>query len=150
MDNLNIEFNIPCDLEGYAAFECPFCETEFKLLGSDFQNAEYTYDDLFCPYCGLTDKRDTFYTKGQIAHAQRLCENYMIKQVNNIFGKMEKGMNKNIKVEFTPSKYVSVPELIEQDTSEEAFQCNHCERHEKVFYSAGVSKVFCAFCGVDI
>jgi len=151
MSNLNIEFDIPCDSEGYAVFECPFCEAEFKLLGSDFQKVEHTYD-FFCPYCGLTDKRNTFYTKEQVAHVQGLCENYVIEQVNNMFGKMAKDMNKskNLKVKFIPNKPVEVNELREQDTTEEIIQCKHCEGHEKVFYSAGTSKVFCAYCGVDI
>ena len=154
MRNLNIKLSIPCDSDGYVAFECPFCETEFKLLGSDFQKAEYTYDDLFCPYCGLTSKRDRFFTKDQVEHVEGLCENYIIEQVNNMFGKTAKSVNKSKyqKAKFTPNKPVEVNELREHDTAEEIeiFRCKHCEGHEKVFYSAGKSKVFCAYCGVDI
>ena len=104
MSNINIEFAIPCDSDGYIAFECPFCGTEFKLLGSDFQKAEHTYDDLFCPYCGLTDRRDTFYTKDQAIHIRDLCQNHVIEQINNMFGKMAKDMNKSkyLKSKFTP------------------------------------------------
>ena len=72
---MELTFNIPCDSEGYVAFECPFCEIEFKLLGADFQKEEYTYEDLFCPYCGLADKRDAFYTKEQAVHVRELCQN---------------------------------------------------------------------------
>ena len=68
MGDMHLKISIPCDTDGYLAFECPFCETEFKLLGSDFQKEEQPFDDLFCPYCGLTDKRDSFFTKDQVAH----------------------------------------------------------------------------------
>jgi len=149
---MDLQFSIPCDSEGYLAFGCPFCETEFKLLGSDFQGAGCAFDDLFCPYCGLTDKRDAFYTKEQAIHVSDLCQNYVIEQLNSVFGKVTKDMNKSkyVKVSHTPHKLVEVRELREQDTSEVVLRCNLCEGHGKVFYSVGASKVFCAYCGVDM
>ena len=41
-------------------------------------------------------------------------------------------------------------ELKDKDTTEEIFSCPMCENHIRVLYCAGVSKVFCAYCGVDI
>ena len=149
---MDIEFNIPCDSEGYVAFECPFCEVEFKLLGTDFQKDEQQLENLFCPYCGLSDSRSNFFTKDQVAHMQILCQNYAIQQINNAFGKMAKSMksNKHVKVNFTADKLLDVDELKTHETVETVYQCKLCEGNEKILHSADVSKIFCSFCGVDI
>ena len=147
-----MSFEIPSDSEGYVTFECPFCEAEFKLLADEVQNDEPSYDDLFCPYCGLTDKANHFHSKEVIEHARALAENYMIEQLNQAFGKMAKNINrsKNMKMDFKPLKKGNVKELKERDTTEEVFQCRVCGQHEKVIFCAGYSKVFCAYCGVDL
>jgi len=149
---MEFSFEIPCDLEGYVTFECPFCEAEFKLLAGEVQADGQLCNELFCPYCGLTRNADHFYSREVIEHIEALVQNYAFEQINKTMGKMAKSVNKSkvMKMDFKPLKMGNVKELKERDTAEEIFQCKACERREKVIYCVGVSKVFCAYCGVDI
>ena len=61
-----MEFSIKIqgDSEGYVTFECPFCGSEFKLQAGEYQDGDAPFEDLFCPYCGLTrDKMSFFITR---------------------------------------------------------------------------------------
>ena len=156
MSETSIEFSVPCDSDGYVTLECPFCQEEFKLLANEVQNEEQPFNELFCPYCGLTDSSSNFNSTKVMEHAQALFQNHVMEQLDSAFKGMVKGINKtkgkglSMKATYTPSKKVEVPEIREHDTAEEIFQCKACERHEKVIYAAGASKVFCAYCGVDL
>ena len=55
-----------------------------------------------------------------------------------------------IKMKYKPLKKVPFKELKDKDTVETEFACNCCDHHMKVLYCAGASKIFCAYCGVDI
>lgn len=149
---MNIEFSIEGDSEGYITFECPYCESEFKLLADELQNEDNEYVELYCPYCGLASDSNSFYTKEVIEQIQIIAQNYMYEELNKTFGEMAKKMNKSkaIKMKWKPLKKVSVKEVKDKDTVEEVFECNMCGKHEKVLYCAGVSKVFCSYCGVDL
>lgn len=65
-------------------------------------------------------------------------------------GCIEMKRNKFIKVDFNELKKVNLKELKNKDTTKEIFSCTICENYIRVLYCAGVSKVFCAYCGVDI
>jgi len=147
-----ISFEVPSDSDGYVTFECPFCQVAFKLRADEFQSDELICDELFCPYCGLTDNADNFYSKEVYDHMEALVENYMVEQLNNAFGGMAKSFNqiKNVKADFTPLSERDVNVLTEQDTAETIFQCNICENHMKVDFYIGASKMYCAYCGVDL
>jgi hypothetical protein len=110
--------------------------------------------DLFCPYCGLTSNKNNFYTRETVEKIEALAMNYAIEQLNNAFGKMVRNINSTskgiIKMDFKPLKAVNVKELKDRDTTEEVFACSCCEQHVKVLYCAGVSKIYCPYCGVDI
>lgn len=139
---MNISFTIEGDSEGFVTFECPFCGSEFKLQAGEYQNENEPLEDLFCPYCGLTREKNAFYSKDVIEQAQALAKNYMIEELNKAFKKMSKS--------YKPLKKVETKELKDKDTVEAEFQCSHCEHRLKVIYCAGVSKIFCPYCGVDI
>ena len=146
-------FTIQGDSEGYITFECPFCGSEFKLQAGEFQNNEEPFEELFCPYCGLTKDKNSFLSKDVIEQAKALAYNYMVEELNKSFKKMQKTVNRSkglIKLEFKPHKKVATKELKDKDTTETEFSCQCCERKVKVLYCAGASKVFCPYCGVDI
>lgn len=152
MSDVTFEMSIEGDSEGYVTFECPFCESEFKLNAGEFQGEDNVFSELFCPYCGLVDKVNTFYSKEVIEQAEAIAYNYMMEQVNKVFNDLKKSAKRNkfIKVDFKELKKVNLKELKDKDTTEEIFSCPMCENHIRVLYCAGVSKVFCAYCGVDI
>ena len=152
MGDKTFEIKIEGDSEGDVTFECPFCESEFKLNASEFQDENNVFTELYCPYCGLTDDINTFYSKEVIEQAEAIAYNYMINEVNKMFKGFQNSCrsNSSIKVEFKELKKVSTKELKDKDTVEEKFSCPMCGNHVKVLYCAGVSKVYCAYCGVDI
>lgn len=152
MSEVNFEIRIEGDSEGYVTFECPFCESEFKLNASEFQDEDNVITELFCPYCGLTDEVNTFYSKEVIEQAEAIAYNYMVEEVNKMFNDVKRSArgNKYIKVDFKELKKVNLKELKDKDTVEEIFSCPMCENHIRVLYCAGVSKVYCAYCGVDV
>lgn len=152
MSDLNFEIKIDGDSEGYVTFECPFCESEFKLNASEFQNDDNIFTELFCPYCGLTDGINNFYSKEVIEQAKAIAYNYMMEQINQMFSDFKRSVrgSKHIKVDFKELKKVNLKELKDKDTVEEIFSCPMCENHVRVLYCAGISKIFCPYCGVDI
>ena len=152
MSDVTFEINIEGDSEGYLTFECPFCESEFKLNASEFQDEDNVFTELFCPYCGLIDQVNAFYSKEVVEQAEAIAYNYMIEQVNKAFNDFKRSVkiNNYIKVDFKELKKVNLKELKDKDTTEEIFSCPICGNHVRVLYCAGVSKVFCAYCGVDI
>lgn len=152
MSDVQFEIKIQGDSEGYVTFECPFCGSEFKLKADEFQSEDNSFTELYCPYCGLVNETNTFYSKEIMEQARILAENYMANKINEMFGKFEKSVrnNKFIKVEYKKLKKVNTKELKDKDTVEEVMECPICKNHEKVLYCSGVSKVFCSYCGVDI
>ncbi|MDU2663755.1 MAG: hypothetical protein E6638_11195 [Clostridium perfringens] len=152
MSDVNFEIKIDGDSEGYVTFECPFCESEFKLNASEFQNDDSIFTELFCPYCGLTDSINKFYSKEVIEQAKAIAYNSMMEQINQMFSDFKRSVrrSKHIKVNFKELKKVNLKELKDKDTVEEIFSCPMCENHVRVLYCAGISKIFCPYCGVDI
>ena len=45
---------------------------------------------------------------------------------------------------------ITTKELKGKDTTETEFECACCNRHIKALYCAGIAKIFCPYCGVDI
>lgn len=149
-----ISFTIQGDSEGYVIFECPFCQSEFKLQAGEYQNDDTPITDLFCPYCGLTSDKQEFYSKEVIEQAKALAANVMIEELNKSFGKMAKKINRSgkglIKMTFKPLKTLNTKEIDTLDTTEEIFHCKQCDNHFKALYCIGKSKIFCPYCGVDL
>ena len=148
---MEFKVEIEGDSEGYIAFECPYCKSEFKLNAGEYKDCS-EQEKIFCPYCGLEIEKESFYTPEVIEQATNMAKNYMLEEINKAFGKMSKEINKSkvVKMEFKPLKKVNVSNIKTEDTVEEQFQCKNCKKHVKVLYCSGKSKVFCSYCGEDI
>lgn len=150
---VTLSFTIQGDNEGYVIFECPFCQSEFKLRADEFQSENAPVTDIFCPYCGLTSQYNEFYSQEVVEHIKTLAMNVMIDEINDSFGKMAKKINRSkssLQMKFKPLKKLNTKELVTNELAEEIFCCHHCERHHKALYCSGKSKVFCPYCGVDL
>jgi transcription elongation factor Elf1 len=155
MGDVTFSIKIQGDSDGYVTFECPFCGSEFKLQAGEYQDEEQPIEDLFCPYCGLTKEKNNFLSHEVIEQVETIANNYMVDEINRVFGKMQKSFNRSkgmikIKMDYKPLKKVATKELKDKDTAETEFQCDCCQHHVKVLYCAGASKIFCPYCGVDI
>ncbi|HEM6271241.1 TPA: hypothetical protein ACGOYL_000291 [Streptococcus suis] len=146
MESFKIEFE--ADSDGYFTYECPFCEEQFKLLASEVQDGDFELEELFCPYCGLVDDANKFYSKEVLAYIHNLAEEWVIGALNKSFGSIKS--SKNFRVNFKKIKHNSIAKPSEIDSVEEMFTCEMCGKHEKVLFSAGDAKVFCAYCGGDL
>ncbi len=62
MKIFNKNIKILGDDEGDIILICPYCKSEFKVSAYDLQERGI-YNELFCPYCGLTKEIKTFYTR---------------------------------------------------------------------------------------
>lgn len=58
MSTENFTITIQGDSEGYVTFECPYCDSEFKLQAGEYQNDDEPFEELFCPYCGLAKEKN--------------------------------------------------------------------------------------------
>lgn len=149
----NFIISIQGDSEGYVTFECPYCNSEFKLQAGEYQNEDEPFEELFCPYCGLTKEKNEFLSSDVIEQAQIIAYNYMVEELNKSFKKMQQSVNRSkglIKMDFKPLKKVETKELKDKDTAETEFTCSCCGRSVKVLYCAGAAKIFCPYCGVDV
>lgn len=147
---MEFKIEIEGDSEGFVSFECPYCESEFKLNAQEYK--EDANDKIYCPYCGLAKEKNEFYTKEVIEQANKIAMNHMYDEINKVFGKMSKNTNKNdfIKMKFKPLKKVNVEGIRTEDSVEEPFKCVNCGKSVKVLFCDGKSKIFCSYCGEDI
>ena len=56
----------------------------------------------------------------------------------------------HVKMTYKPLKNQSIKDLKTKEGTEEIFECKNCSNHVKVDYYLGKTKVYCAFCGIDI
>lgn len=96
MEIFNKDIEILGDDEGYIILICPYCKSEFKVSSYDLQERGI-YNELFCPYCGLTKEIKTFYTREIKSKATKVGkENYNIQNDKNESSLNDKKYN-NIK-----------------------------------------------------
>lgn len=94
MKIFNKDIEILGDDEGYIILVCPYCKNEFKVSSYDLQERGI-YNELFCPYCGLTKKIKTFYTREIKSKATKVGkENYDIQNEENESGLNDEKYNK--------------------------------------------------------
>lgn len=147
---MNIEISFYGDEDGYINMECPFCESEFKVLIDDLQNDDIETDVLFCPYCGLKDERDHFYTKDQVDVIQAHMNNLAIDMLNKTFGDVSKRLNRKnsiLRMTHKPIKNVNVQEYKEICGSEVIKKCGECGFEYKVLNHMGETVTYCVSCG---
>ena len=93
MKIFNKDIKILGDDKGYIILVCPYCKSEFKVSAYDLQERGI-YNELFCPYCGLTKEIKTFYTREIKSKATKVGkENYNIQNDKNESSSNDKKYN---------------------------------------------------------
>lgn len=146
VENFTIEFE--ADSDGYFTYGCPYCGEYFKLLANEVQEENSVLEELFCPYCGLVDDANNFWTKEVLQYIQDVVMEWMINSLNKSFSSIKS--SKYLRVDFKKIEHHPISKPSEVDDVEEEVFCSSCGKHEKVLFNAGASKVFCAYCGGDI
>jgi hypothetical protein len=145
MSDIEIQFSIPLDDDGYITLQCPFCDKQFKALGEDFED-ESIYE-IFCPHCGLVSEPSDFLSDEIIEKGMSLAENHMYEILNGFISDLEKGFKNNdlIRVKTGPKFKMNSPKTIIESDNMETYQLNCCERTIKV--SLIDDTLYCPFCG---
>ncbi|MEK4086084.1 TFIIB-type zinc ribbon-containing protein [Psychrobacillus sp. FSL K6-1415] len=145
MTDTNISFSIPLDDDGFVTLQCPFCNSNFKLTGTDAMD-DSVYE-TFCPYCGLVAEPNQFLTDEVIEKAMRLAENHMFEMLNGFQKNIEKSFKKNrfLKVKTSPKLKMNSPKLIVESDNMETYNVPCCEKDVKL--SIIDDTLYCPFCG---
>ena len=149
----DIQVTIYTDNDDFASMECPYCGMEFKLAAADINNDDAPVSELFCPYCGLANTPDRFVSREVIDAMIAKAHNYAAELINDMLLGMARQVNSKkgiIRMEVNPIETKPEKDVKEHDSVETIFHCNACEHRVKVFQSAGMSKIYCPYCGVDM
>ncbi len=105
MDSISFKVALPLDDSGYFRRECPLCAREFKILIEEEDLFELTKRRMdsylletkdadgesgteeeaisnYCPYCGQSSTRDSWWTKEQLAYFRVFAENIIADILN--------------------------------------------------------------------
>ena len=149
----DIEVTIYTDSDGFITMECPYCGLEFKLAAEDVNNDDSPTSELFCPYCGLANDPSRFISQDTMNALMVKTSNYAADILNNALLGTARQVNRKkglIRMEVNPIESQPEKDVKEKDGVETIFQCRACEHGVKVIHSAGLSKIYCPYCGVDM
>ena len=148
---MQFEIVMEPDDDGFVAFECPFCESTFGLNSDEYNDGRELYTELYCPYCGLNDDINNFYTKDVVKQAEEIALNYMNEEINKMFKKISQSKkSKFVKMTYKPLKNKKITPIKKKESAESIFECSNCNNHVKVENCISKEKIFCSYCGVDI
>ena len=138
MDNLEFTLKVPVDSQGFIEYECPHCESIFRLDKNLFSDSG-NYIQLWCPYCGLSSPIEKFYTSDVVEYSRVLAEEIALES-------LEKSFKKNGLFQFkSSSKKKTIRELKLHIDIDLLKTCNSCNENYKIKTGSAVS--YCPYCG---
>jgi hypothetical protein len=156
-NGFEVSISIPTDDDGYFGRECPACEAPFKMRHDEYEALPEEIE-LTCPYCGHREEHPSFTSSAQharvMAAAEGLAEQWLHKQVNDIFGRTfgrrasrPKESDSFISIEWsytpgTPPPVRALPAALEKQTRR-IVECSVCSNHYAVYSATS----FCPVCG---
>lgn len=175
MGDIEINISLPLDDEGFFRRECPFCRKEFKvLLTEDERNSlaleridsfmtevERKTDsdessqkglEYFCPYCGQSAPKDSWWTQEQLSYINIFVKNIMASLVNEhlirplkrSFGQRSSGP---ISISFKGQEMEQQKPWISPEVNDmDEFDLPCCHRKIKIEDSK-TGCIHCFFCG---
>ena len=147
MTKIDINIDVLSDSDAFVSLQCPFCKEKFKLRTQDLQSDDL--NNIFCPYCGLTDEVDQFITDEVKEQMRIIAQNHIKSILNNSFKKLKRKSNNNTKLSLRLKKSFKMEDekiLCEIDDLE-IVQLKSCNSAVKVDSLAKQSSIYCPFCG---
>ena len=142
-----LKIDIPLDKDGFLEMECDFCKNRFMLHKDVYVNEDNLH--FFCPICGLPNATDTFFCPEVLEKAQQIAANYAMEQINAVFDKSFKGLNKSgfVKVKTKKAKPESEKELYKPAQVYEIAKMDCCDLDVKIQNFDKEIGVYCPVCG---
>lgn len=138
-------FDLPSDKDGYIEYECPTCQKIFRLNNNLFQNLN-GYKNLYCPYCGLKDAADHFYTRECVKYIKEM-QTYLTKEyINQELKKLVKNSNGLLKMKSNHSNNKKPQRFSIHFEIEGKRKCVRCGEDFKINEKEGVI-TYCPYCG---
>lgn len=148
MEDGTLEFEIPCDNEGYVLLQCPKCGELFKAKPSDIESDSVLH--IYCPSCGLIS--DSFLTDDAIDLAMAMASNWALTRL----GEELKKITRNAGTHGSPvslelkTKWEEEPETRLMPSVEALISatCPDCGRTARISPLLAMSSHTCPFCGI--
>lgn len=142
---MKYQFDLPSDEDGYIEYECPTCLKIFRLNKNLFQN-QNGYKDLYCPYCGLKDVADHFYTTECVKYMEKMQEYLAQEYINQELKELVKKSKGLLKMEPNHNNNKKPQEFSIHFGIDGKKECKHCGETFKVDTKAVVI-AYCPYCG---
>ena len=152
--DIEIPIKILSDEKGYLDRQCPNenCQFEFKVNMQDW-NEKTTNNVAYCPLCGYTAQKNSWYTTEQINAMREVAmswaRNYVAEKIGDMFSDLARSTRNNKFVKITykrnrPVTFVNNP-IGAKDEWNLDITCEKCETRYSVIGSA----FFCPCCGYN-
>ena len=142
---INESIKVPSDNDDFYEYECVHCEKIFRLNKFFFNTTDK--DVLYCPYCGLREDIDRFYTTKFIEHKNAIAENYVARELNKQFSDLGRDLkNSVLSISITPIEEELVEELTLTSGIELNIKCSACDEIYKIEDNHVVLS-YCPYCG---
>ena len=146
-DTKTFHIGIPLDQDGFLEMECDFCKNRFMLYKEVYESEENLH--FFCPICGLPNATNMFFCSEVLEKAQQIAANYALEQINAIFDKSFKGLNKSKYITVKTNKVKPKPEreLYEPTQVYEMVKMDCCDLYVKTQNFDKEIGIYCPVCG---
>jgi len=152
MSEIKIPMSLPLDADGFLRRECPYCKRGFKVFPSDKEDKEKENDivELFCPYCGQSADKKSWWTEEQLRYAKEIALKKVLEPELQEFGRnlesMSKGSFVKVKMERTSFK---TPRISEDFNDMKFLELPCCNERIK-FEENWKGNLHCIICGKNI
>lgn len=175
MGDIEINISLPLDDEGFFRRECPFCRREFKVMltkdelgtlaqegidsfmteaegKTDSDESSREEPEQFCPYCGQSAPKDSWWTQEQLSYIVVFAQNIMASLINEHlirplrrnFGHQRSGP---VSISFQSQEMEQQEPWISPEINDmDVFDLPCCNRKVKVEENT-TGHIHCFFCG---
>jgi len=153
MSEIEISMTLPLDSDGFLRRECPYCKREFKVFPSQEENVvekETVILELFCPYCGQSAAKNSWWTQEQLRYAKEIALKKVLEPELEGFGKSLESISRGSFVKVRTEKpSFKTPKIHEEADDMKLLDLPCCNERIK-FEENWKGDVHCIICGKSI